>query len=614
MNHYSKYKERNKLERKIFKYDDSDLKNILVKNKSRINEFALLSSLDFDNKIKNIDHDTIANLLINNMDITEINDELNELNKYEIKDIVKENFPFDEPRELQLETISKIYDAIEKGYEYIFIEAVSGYGKSLIAATLSNIYSEEKSYFLTTTNQLAIQYIEDFKDYEPIKLNPRSKFSCKKTGMKCNSYLCKYAKCHHYNYSDFNKDFEKPLSCEYLYSLKEGLKSNSIICTYDFFIKENFYHSNYFNPRKLLICDECHNLDEKISGATSLNIHPKQFNEDMKLDIKKESEYISRNEDYYYYLLKFYTLYKNRLENRNIKKGSALYTKLKKRINDISKFIGYFNRNNENFAFEVDNDNHWIFKPVKVTELADDSLLSYGDVCIFMSSSIFDHENFAFDLGIDKNKIFSIKVPNIFDLSKHPIKLFSEFDMSGEPIETGAAKDSLSTIEKILKTHNHEKGVIHTFNYSQAQYIMKNIISDRLITHDSENREDMLESFKNSQKPSVMVSPSMSEGVDIPGDLCRFQIIFKLPYLPYEDPWINKRKNLYEDGKEWYGYKMLTKLIQSYGRGIRFEEDYCKTYILDNRLFDKIYDDLEDKETIPNYFISSIENLNKDEV
>lgn len=142
---------------------------------------------------------------------------------------------------------------------------------------------------------------------------------------------------------------------------------------------------------------------------------------------------------------------------------------------------------------------------------------------------------------------------------------------------------------------------------------MNSIENDRLLTHySSRNREEVLKKFKNSDEPLVLVSPSMNEGVDLPGDLCRFQIIFKLPYLPYNEPWIDKRENLYEDGKEWYDYKMLTKLIQGYGRGIRFEGDYCKTYILDNRLFEVINKDLEGNEIIPKYFINAIENLDQD--
>ena len=610
MNHYANYKKRNETERKIFQYNDSDLANILINNKDSINELVSLTPSEIDEKIKNFNHGTIANLLLNNLDMDKINTELDKLNKYEIKTVVKDNFPKENPRELQFETISKIYDAIEKGYKFIVLEAVSGFGKSLIATALSKIYSQDKSYIITVNNQLANQYVDDFEKHEHTKLNPRSTFTCKKQGGYCSPYNCMYSNCRYFKYSDFKNDFEQHSACAYLYALKEGLKSKSVICTYDFFIQENFYRSNYFKPRKLLICDEGHNIDDKISQSTSLKITPKQFNEDLKLDMMKEHEYIIQNEDYYYYLLKFRSIYKNRLKNK--REGSKPYVKLKKQLDNLTKFMSYFNKNNENIAFKTDNKDNWIFKPVKTNKIIKDSLLQFGEVCIFMSSSIFDHENFAFDLGIDENEIYSLRVPNIFDLSKNTIKISSEFDMSGEPTETGAAMDSIDTIKEILKTHKNEKGIIHTSNYVQAQYLMDNINDSRLITHDLYDREDVLYFFKNTKRPYVLMSPSMNEGVDLPGDLCRFQIIFKLPYLPFEDPWINKRKNLYEDGKEWYDYKMLTELIQSYGRGIRFEGDYCKTYILDNRLFEVINKDLDGNEIIPKYFINAIENLNQD--
>ena len=606
---YNDYKKINELEKRLFKYSDNDLIDILIKNQDLIEEFYSSTPQEITKKMNNINYEKIAELLIDSLYDHEINSALESLDEYEVKTIVKDNFPFKEPRELQLETISKIYDAIEKGYKFIVLEAVSGFGKSLIAATLSNIYSEGQSYILTVNNQLANQYLEDFENCEIGKLNPRSTFYCKNGG-RCGPYKCKYSECDYY-YSDL-KDFEENNTCEYLYQLKEGLKSNSVICTYDFFIKENFYQSNYLKPRKLLICDEGHNIDEKISTSTSLEIFPKRFEEDMELDRKNEYEYITQNEDYYYYLLKFRKMYENRLKEEDVINNNELYIQLKKRFDDLSKFMSYFNKNNENFSFEVGGKKNWIFRPVKVNKIINDALLNYGDVCIFMSSSIFDHENFAFDIGISKNEIYSIRVPNIFDLSKNPIRIYSEFDMSGNPIETGAAESSLSAIKQILNTHNNEKGVIHTSNYEQVDYIMNNINSNRFVKHYSADREAVLKDFKNSDEPLVLVSPSMNEGVDLPGELCRFQIIFKLPYLPFKQAWIDKRETLYEDGKEWYDYKMLTKLIQGYGRGIRFEGDYCKTYILDNRLFDVINKDIEGNEIIPKYFINAIENFNQD--
>ena len=60
---------------------------------------------------------------------------------------------------------------------------------------------------------------------------------------------------------------------------------------------------------------------------------------------------------------------------------------------------------------------------------------------------------------------------------------------------------------------------------------MDKLDNPRLITHDKENKTEVIEKFIKSDEPLVLISPSMGEGVDLPGDLCRFQIIYKLPFL-----------------------------------------------------------------------------------
>ena len=106
------------------------------------------------------------------------NNELDAFDGYVPHEFIKDHFPYEKPRTLQLETISKIYDAIEEGYKYIFLEAASGFGKSAVAITLSDIYSSGKTYILTTTHQLASQYLDEFKDYDLKKVEPRSNFPC----------------------------------------------------------------------------------------------------------------------------------------------------------------------------------------------------------------------------------------------------------------------------------------------------------------------------------------------------------------------------------------------------------------------------------------------------
>ena len=84
----------------------------------------------------------------------------------EIPEQIIENFPFEQPREGQLEIIADIEEAISKGYKYIILEAGTGTGKSAIASTLARMY--ESAYILTMTKQLQKQYADEF-DFPLVK-------------------------------------------------------------------------------------------------------------------------------------------------------------------------------------------------------------------------------------------------------------------------------------------------------------------------------------------------------------------------------------------------------------------------------------------------------------
>ena len=109
--------------------------------------------------------------------------------------------------------------------------------------------------------------------------------------------------------------------------------------------------------------------------------------------------------------------------------------------------------------------------------------------------------------------------------------------------------------------------------------------------------EVILEEHFNNTGPTVLISPSMSHGVDLKDDLARFQIIVKAPYLPTKDKRVEK---LMKDDFNWYGNKMLCSLIQSCGRGVRSDKDHCTTYILDSAIVESI---VNNRHKLPKYFL-----------
>ena len=95
-----------------------------------------------------------------------------------------------------------------------------------------------------------------------------------------------------------------------------------------------------------------------------------------------------------------------------------------------------------------------------------------------------------------------------------------------------------------------------------------------------EKREAGLEAYRKSDRDDVLVSPSLTTGVDLPYDLLRFQILPKLPFPDQRDPVVAAQKGT-ELGKRLGLMDTAVTLGQAYGRIMRADDDGGYTYLLD---------------------------------
>ncbi|MEM6431580.1 MAG: helicase C-terminal domain-containing protein, partial [Deinococcota bacterium] len=125
----------------------------------------------------------------------------------------------------------------------------------------------------------------------------------------------------------------------------------------------------------------------------------------------------------------------------------------------------------------------------------------------------------------------------------------------------------------------------------------------RLITHDSSSgRDSALERHCNSKDPTVLLTPSMTEGIDLAGDLSRWQIICKIPYPYLGDPQVTRRK---ERDPAWYDWHTTLTVVQAYGRSIRSEDDYAVTYLLDADFPNFLK---RQKRRLPSWFLEAVQD------
>ena len=507
-----------------------------------------------------------------------------------IDEEIIENFPFTEPRFGQLDIIQNINDAIRQGYKYIILEAGTGTGKSAIATTLAKMY--ESAYILTMTKQLQSQYSNEF-DFPLVK--GRGNFACLNSNLDatCDMGTCKTTPTSSNFFCSFgvakNPTLDAELAfedsyggavfyqssnhCHYWNQKANAINSPITLMNYDYAIVELNY-VKHFAPRSLLILDEAHNIENKLMATMEVTLYNRTLEKDINKRISDETLKNGELEDWKMEIDAIRDSYED-IDLKDVTKNKA--DRIRSTISRLKTLSNNLEKEPKNWVIDAEEAGV-VFKPLRVHHYAKDNLLKYGDVVIFMSATILSHKMFSKWLGLNPNEVYHIKVDSPFTKEKRPIILNLAGKMSANRIKNTAPK-TIPILQEILKKHENDKGLIHTHSYKCQQYIVNNLYNSRLISHSSKNREQILNFFEKDENPLVLVSPSMSEGVDLPYDKCRFQIIYKMPFPYLGDKQVNMRM---KRDKKWYAYKTVMTLMQAYGRGMRAEDDSCYTYIIDS--------------------------------
>jgi len=154
----------------------------------------------------------------------------------------------------------------------------------------------------------------------------------------------------------------------------------------------------------------------------------------------------------------------------------------------------------------------------------------------------------------------------------------------------------------IIDHHKTEKGIVHTHSRDITNFLKNKLSNNKrfLFRDDLANNEAILRQHYEADFPTILVSPSLSFGVDLKDDLARFQIIIKLPFPPLSSKRIKK---LFDVDKDWYENKMLNSLVQACGRATRSKNDFSTTYILDGNIVNTLK---RTKDKLPKSFIERI--------
>lgn len=507
------------------------------------------------------------------------------------------HFPYKYPRTQQINVINHVLKEFKKGKKYAIVECGTGVGKSAIGLTIAKELCNNSefasdlsngAYFLTTQKILQDQYEKDFSKNGLTSLYSSSNYTCGidnvstckdiQTGLRSNSLPKKYESCGY--------------NCCYKSKKKEFVEGSLGVTNFSYFLTEKNYSGKLPN-KKVLIIDEAHNLESELSRFIEISVSGYFSDKILKLkvpkDVNTQFKAFKWIKDFYYpKVITRLEFIKNQLDKfglntqklEEFKKITNQVEMLSSHEKKIKQFIDLYDKDNWVFDIEKTNDKYlkFIFKPIDISHYSKQYLLNYADYVIFMSATIISHEGFAETVGLDPNKTTYVNESSPFDPKNSPIVYSPAGSMSSKNIDQ-TMPIMCQMVRMILENHKNEKGIIHTHSLKVANYIKQNVKDTRLLIAHGQDRDKVLKQHMSSKKHTVLLTPSMAEGVDLKGDYSKFQIICKIPFPYLGDKLIRKKMNKW---KWWYNTQTIRTIVQSVGRSIRSENDKAVTYILDS--------------------------------
>ena len=509
-----------------------------------------------------------------------------------------DKFPYDKIREQQAAGIEFAIDTLlNQDKKFCIIEAGTGVGKSAIGVTASRVISASLkredgvapgAYFLTPQKILQDQYEKDFSSIESLKssTNYGCSFHKKNTCSESQQLLRTEEKgTRFFNSCTFN--------CKYKKQKQAFLDSVESVTNFPYFLTEANY-SGKITKRQVLVIDEGHNVESELSRFVEVSVSQHFAKSLLNLKFpEKHTQFRTFKWIVDYYLpaakrkishiekmIEQFGGEKFREKLSQFQKITRQFDLLNSHVSKLNNFVEMYDK--DNWVFEISKTGvrgtlKATFKPIDVSQYSEESLFRLGQKIIIMSATIMDKETFCNTLGIDKGDCEFISMPSPFDSKNRPVIFSPVGSMSAKNIDY-TLPNLVKAVSEIMHHHSNEKGIIHCKTFKIAHYIKNNIRSSRLLIHNSANRNIMLERHIGSSKPTILLSPSMTEGIDLKDDASRFQIICKVPFPYLGDKLIKKRMNKFPG---WYNLQTAKTIVQATGRSVRNEKDHAVTYILD---------------------------------
>ena len=525
------------------------------------------------------------------------------------------------PRKSQIEVLEWVKQ-LPPHIKYILCEMPVGGGKSPLALNLSGWFARNlgKAYILTPQKVLQKQYEDSFQKRLLHSLYGKSNYKCESKSTNCELG------------SDIKPRCEE---CPHKTAFQQVKYAPNVVLNYTlgFLLFKYATDEKIIRKRDLIVFDEAHTIENHLTEFNAISVSEFRCRQIGTVAFKQFTTMrnaVDWMRDVYMPALvnkigKLHPVVQEILEtcadsgtppSRDELNTISLLKELvnhKEMINE-QLLIPTFEQVYEDYVLVNEGKTLFKFKELYGKRNFKQIVEPMADRFLFMSSTILDKDAFCEDLGLDPEHAAFISLDSEFELDNRPVFYMPTCKMSFGWDKPDRKKETDQMLKKIKSLcndmHPDESGVIHAGSFQIAQWLVQNLenkIPHQIMHHNpgsGKTRDSVLEEFQELDGvPKLLISPSVTEGLDLKGDKGRFAIFAKVPFPYINDAWVKKRMDLSD---KWYKRQALIAMIQGSGRVVRSNDDWGHVYILDSSFG---YLVSQSKNMIPKWWSDSIVTL-----
>lgn len=514
-------------------------------------------------------------------------------------------------RQHQLDAVEQIIDGYRRGKKVMVLDAPVGAGKTLIAEMVRRRLGTDMLY-VAHSRGLQDQFLADFAEYARV-LKGRSNYETELytypmyTASDCTAAggACKFCT---------GVD-----ACAYQVAKKEARGARVAVVNTAYMLSEAGGKGALCTKRAFTVVDECDTLEPILAGTVEFSVGSRDV-EWLGIDPPKKGAHGRtvaswvRDE----WMEREVARYKDLARETG---GSELdQVKRRRRLKQMADRMAAGRRaadgiEGDGWVRDYQPGKGLVLKPVMVDWAGQERVWRHADKWLLMSGTVIDAQVMCDGLGLDRDEWELVTVPMTFPAENRITRVVPVVKMTKKELdadEKGVMDALESALWVILERHasggrdpeDRQNVLLHTVSYRLSEMV-EEIVREwceaqvdmygdegRVPLHTyraASDRDHALEQFK--EQGGVLIGPSLDRGVDLPGDLCRVQVIVKVPFPNLGDKVIatrmrnagglNARGEQMTGGQRWYATETARVIVQMTGRGVRSATDWCVTYVLD---------------------------------